>query len=93
VVNETARIAAGDCSRVKVKRLPHGDYRAEFGELIGAGPTRAAACRAIADHAAIRCCLLHPVEFIPVGKAPENPDDGYHPNQRREERAARRASR
>jgi hypothetical protein len=36
---------------------------------------------------------LYGQPIIPVGKAPENPDDGYHPNQRREERAARRASR
>lgn len=70
MVNEHARIAAGDCSRVQVKRLPHGDYLAEFGELIGAGPTRAAACRAIADHAAIRCCLLHPHPFHRIDLVP-----------------------
>jgi hypothetical protein len=75
VVNETARIAAGDCSRVQVKRLPHGDYRAEFGELIGAGPTRAAACRAIADHAAIRCCALHPHPFERIDQRPNDEAD------------------
>jgi hypothetical protein len=36
---------------------------------------------------------LYGQPITPVGKAPENPDDGYHHNQRAKERAARRAVR